>query len=363
MNLLFAATYPSAPGASCSYGSFPRVTWAPGSPFGRPKPRRGDDMLEGSGARWGKGVFAHPPRASLAANGRRAVVFAVSNGGRRARARRGSDADDLRDRYPLRFCRDTRTDAVLHRRDEPTSGRRRTLRGGAGCRGRGSWSLPGTGPLPLGRGRRRVRGRDRGVSDGERAGPPRSDRVLATVLFTDIVGSTERAARARRPPMADLLESFYGDRAATGRPLPRSRGRHGGRRLLRHLRRPGGRSVAPSRSATPCALLGLSSHRPPHGRMRGLGDEGRRHRRAHRRSSRGVGRPRRDPRLGDRQGSRRRLWYRLPEPWRPCAEGRPGSVAAVTPWMRRTEHRAARQGPRDQAPIARHGRPRTQPDQ
>jgi hypothetical protein len=32
--------------------------------------------------------------------------------------------------------------------------------------------------------------------------PPESDRVLATVLFTDIVGSTELASEVWRPPLA-----------------------------------------------------------------------------------------------------------------------------------------------------------------
>ena len=63
------------------------------------------------------------------------------------------------------------------------------------------------------------------------------DRTLATVLFTDIVGSTERAAAvgdrawaklARRPPCGG---------APAAPSLPRTGGRHRGRRVLRDVRR------------------------------------------------------------------------------------------------------------------------------
>ena len=42
--------------------------------------------------------------------------------------------------------------------------------------------------------------------EGTSRPPDVPDSVLATVLFTDIVGSTERARRARRPPLARALE-------------------------------------------------------------------------------------------------------------------------------------------------------------
>lgn len=54
-------------------------------------------------------------------------------------------------------------------------------------------------------------------------GPPaESDRVLATVMFTDIVGSTERAASLGDRRWRDLLEAYY---ALVRRELPRFRGR------------------------------------------------------------------------------------------------------------------------------------------
>jgi class 3 adenylate cyclase len=51
---------------------------------------------------------------------------------------------------------------------------------------------------------------------------PETDRVLATVLFTDIVGSTERAAALGDRKWRDLLEGYY---ALARRELARFRGR------------------------------------------------------------------------------------------------------------------------------------------
>ena len=65
------------------------------------------------------------------------------------------------------------------------------------------------------------------------------DRVLATVLFTDIVGSTERAAELGRPLLARAPRPAPRDRAGDARSLPRPGGRHGRRRVLRDLRRAG----------------------------------------------------------------------------------------------------------------------------
>jgi class 3 adenylate cyclase len=55
---------------------------------------------------------------------------------------------------------------------------------------------------------------------GERHGPD-PDRILATILFTDIVGSTDRAAELGDQRWRDLLESFYG---VVRRVIPRFRG-------------------------------------------------------------------------------------------------------------------------------------------
>ncbi len=55
---------------------------------------------------------------------------------------------------------------------------------------------------------------------------PESDRVLATVLFTDIVGSTERRDGARRPCVARRPRPARRSDPPRADPLPRARGQH-----------------------------------------------------------------------------------------------------------------------------------------
>ena len=63
------------------------------------------------------------------------------------------------------------------------------------------------------------------------------DRVLATVVFTDIVGSSARAAELGDASWRDVVERHHELVRGSFDPLSRQGGRHGGRRLLRHLRR------------------------------------------------------------------------------------------------------------------------------
>ena len=88
--------------------------------------------------------------------------------------------------------------------------------------------------------------------------PEEPDRVLATVLFTDVVGSTELATRLGDRRWRDLLETPSRRGPGGARPLPRPRGRHGGRRVPRGVRRARpARSGPRRRSWTPCAATGL----------------------------------------------------------------------------------------------------------
>ena len=68
---------------------------------------------------------------------------------------------------------------------------------------------------------------------------PEPDRVLATILFTDIVDSTERAAELGDRAWHELLGTPSRGGASPARSFPGHRGEHGGRRLLRQLRRAG----------------------------------------------------------------------------------------------------------------------------
>ena len=64
---------------------------------------------------------------------------------------------------------------------------------------------------------------------------PDPDRVLATVLFTDIVGFDQARDRARRPRLAHSVDTTQRDGASRTGALPRARGQDAGRRLPCHL--------------------------------------------------------------------------------------------------------------------------------
>ncbi len=66
-------------------------------------------------------------------------------------------------------------------------------------------------------------------------GPMSVDRVLATVLFTDIVGSTERASELGDREWGRLLDAPRRGRTPRARTLPGIRDRDGRRRLPRHV--------------------------------------------------------------------------------------------------------------------------------
>ena len=117
------------------------------------------------------------------------------------------------------------------------------------------------------------------------------DCVLATVLFTDIAGSTERAAelgdRGWREPSSGTMPS-----CGASSPGSAARSGHGRRRLLRHLRRPGARDpLRPIRDGTGPRARARVACGPPHGRVRAPRREGRRHRRLDRRSCCSARRP------------------------------------------------------------------------
>ncbi len=74
--------------------------------------------------------------------------------------------------------------------------------------------------------------------------PPDHDRVLATVLFTDIVGSTVRAAALGDELLARPARGARPDRPRLPGPPPRPRGQVGRRRLPRRCS-----TARPARSA------------------------------------------------------------------------------------------------------------------
>ena len=159
---------------------------------------------------------------------------------------------------------------------------------------------------------------------------PEPDRVLATVLFTDIVGSTRRAAELGDTAWRQLLARH--DEAVTGEieAAPRPADQVARRRLAGDLRRPGARHPrgaghprAPARPR-PAVRAGLHT-----GEAEVIGDDvggmavhiGARISLTGRRGG--------GPRLGHGQGPGRRLGPGIPRPRRARPQGRAGSLAPL----------------------------------
>jgi len=79
------------------------------------------------------------------------------------------------------------------------------------------------------------------------------DRVLATVMFADIAGSTERAAAVGDRALAFAAAGLLRRSARRTRAPTAPRDRHRGRRLLRHLRRAGARRALRAGDHPRCA--------------------------------------------------------------------------------------------------------------
>ena len=102
------------------------------------------------------------------------------------------------------------------------------------------------------------------------------DTVLATILFTDIVGSSARAAELGDRAWRELLGAPPRARAARADALPRRGEGHGGGRLLRDLRRSGaGDPLRPRDRRGRARARAGGAGGPAHGRVRAARGQGR----------------------------------------------------------------------------------------
>ena len=159
---------------------------------------------------------------------------------------------------------------------------------------------------------------------------PVTDRVLATILFTDLVRSTERAAElGDREWTALLARHLTAARDATLEPWRRDRqvarrrgpGDVHGARACRALRFRIDRRDAGDGPGAPS--------RRPRRRGRSQRRRCRRRSRAHRRTDHGAGGRRRDPRFEDGAGSRGRQRAAVQRSRRPRSGGDSGTVERV----------------------------------
>jgi len=210
MALLYAATYPERTSALVLYGSYAKRSWAPDYPIGW-KSEQWDSFLANLERNWGtpQGISVATWAPSLADNPsaaeRLASYFrAAASPGAATAIMRMNREIDVRHILPA-----IRTPTlILHRTAERVSeiGHARYM----------AQNIPDAKLIELA-------GVDHmfSVGGGEaildhveqfltgRRHVQQSERVLATVLFVDIVSSTERAAKLGDNPWRELLEKFY----------------------------------------------------------------------------------------------------------------------------------------------------------
>ena len=275
-----------------------------------------------------------PVRGLSSPTRRGRTVRSTTSAGARARAHRGTRADEQGDRRPRRAAGDPRSDVgatsdrghgrpagggPLHGSAHPRRPRRRASRRSISRPDAPvSTSIAEVEQLP-----------HRGLVV-RRLGGAEPDRVLATVLFTDIVGSSRTGGRAWRPRAGGSCSSATTTRrrqlvrvSAAARWTPRatassrpSTGRRARSVRLRDRRGLSARST--SRCGPDCTRASASSSTAkwpaspstpaPVSPRRPAG---------------------RGARLHDGQGSRRRLRPHLPGPRHPSTEGRPRGLATL----------------------------------
>lgn len=225
MSILFAATHPDRTAALVAYGATPRYIWAPDWPWGEPAEEYARES-ENWALSWGTGEGA---KAFLHAAGQPATAEDVK---RLASWQRlsGSPGDlialermnaeiDVRGVLPAIRV----PTLVLHRSgDEPIAAARWMSEQIHGAR---FVELPGDIHLPYyGDSNSVLREVERFITDVYQAGgweAPEPDRVLATVLFTDIVDSTAKAVALGDRRWRELSEQHH---ALVRRHLARFRG-------------------------------------------------------------------------------------------------------------------------------------------
>ena len=210
MSILFAATYPQRTAAMVLYGTYAKRSWAPDYPFGWTEDRF-DAFFENIEKHWGtpQGVDANLWSPSIA-NDARAVERMAANfrasaspGAARAVMQMNREID-VRNILPLVSV----PALILHRTDERVIDVENARYLARHIPRAKLVEFPGIDHII-------------GVGDcdaiadeieefltGSRHAPD-VDRVVSTVLFTDIVGSTEKAAQLGDRKWCEPLENYY----------------------------------------------------------------------------------------------------------------------------------------------------------
>jgi pimeloyl-ACP methyl ester carboxylesterase len=292
--MLFAATHPDRTRALVVYGTSASGKWSPDYPW-QWKPDRWESYFDEMASGWGKQQFAYDGLAWYAPSAlqdeatrrwwERYQRLAASPGSAIALERLYSQTDV---RHVLPSIRVPTL--VLHRRGdpvEPVEGARYIAREIKGAK---YVELNGVdAPQWAGDWKSIIDEIEEFVTGVRRA--PEADRVLSTVLFTDIVGSTEHLARIGDGPWKDLRGAIR--RAGEGRDPAGTRDLRGLRRgrCLRNVRRTRARGPVRDGDRRRDTDSGdRDSRGVPHGRDRACRRRRARYRRPYRSQDRGDGR-------------------------------------------------------------------------
>jgi class 3 adenylate cyclase len=193
MCALFAATYPQRTAALIMYGAMARIAWAPDHPWGR-KPEEHESRLNAVETAWGTAATLLAYNPSLAADEHYRRWSATYE---RASASPGAALAVMRmnweiDARPVLPIIGVPT-LVLHRTGDPQIKVEHGRYVAAQITGAKYLELPGVDHSPWAGDTDALLDEIEEFLTGVRHGPE-PDRVLVTVLFTDIVGATERAA-------------------------------------------------------------------------------------------------------------------------------------------------------------------------
>jgi class 3 adenylate cyclase/alpha-beta hydrolase superfamily lysophospholipase len=224
MSILFAATYPERTIALALCGGMARSTWAPDYPWASPREALLESAAEFMAPYWGTGENAEIFAPSIAGDPGvrewwgRLQRISVSPAMMFKLVDMFLDID-VRDVLPLVQA----PTLVLHRHGD------RVVNVGAGrwlaehIKGARFVELPGIDHVAWSGDVDAIVGEVEEFLTGTRGpSPEERERVLATVMFTDLVASTERAAALGDRRWRDLLESYY---RVVRRQLERFRGR------------------------------------------------------------------------------------------------------------------------------------------
>jgi pimeloyl-ACP methyl ester carboxylesterase len=220
MCALFAATYPARTTALITIGSYARQKAGPDYPWGRTQEQQ-QQLLDSIEKDWGGPVGLDLRAPSVAHDGRvrqwwaRFLRMSASPAAALALTRMNREID-VRHILPAIHVPSLVLHAVGDMVADVHAGRYMAER----IPGAKFVELPSQDHLPWGADADAILDEIEEFLTGERHGPD-PDRILATILFTDIVGSTDRAAELGDQRWRDLLESFYG---IVRRELPRFRG-------------------------------------------------------------------------------------------------------------------------------------------